>query len=310
MSENGKANVPLISVVIPTYNRGALLGRSIRSVLGQSYGNIEVIVVDDASIDDTNTIVEGFSDERLSYIRHDKNKGGAEARNTGIRATKGKYIAFQDSDDEWVPDKLEKQMQVFGSAGNEISVVYCGFFYIRDGVTKYMPPKTLKKKEGAIFEQLLSENFVSTQTLLVKREVFDKVGMFDVRLPRYHDWELAIRMAEQYDFGFVNEPLVLVHAMPVSITADGITRVKAREIILEKHYNRLREFPPILARHLRDLGHFKCLYDSCKSGRVYLMKAIRKNPTDGPAWLSYLLSFLGQEIYRKIYFSVYKRESC
>ena len=99
---------PLISVIIPTYNRGALLGRAIRSVLAQSYRNIEIIVVDDASDDYSGAVVKEFSDNRLSYIRHDSNMGGAKARNTGIKAAKGEYIAFQDSDDEWVKDKLEK----------------------------------------------------------------------------------------------------------------------------------------------------------------------------------------------------------
>ena len=302
-------NSPLISVIIPTYNRCTLLGRAIRSVLAQSYSNIEVIVVDDASDDDSGAVIREFTDNRLIYVLHDRNKGGAEARNTGIKAAKGHYIAFQDSDDEWMPDKLEKQMQVFNSADKEIGVVYCGFFYVRDNSRQYMPTRAVKKKEGNIYEQLLSENFVSTQTLLIKREVFDKVGVFDGNLPRYHDWELAIRMAEEYAFGFVNEPLVSVYSMPVSITADGITRIKAREIILEKHYAGLSKNPPILARHLRDLGHFKCIYESCGTGRIYLTKAIKKNPADYNSWLAYLLSFMGKKVYRKIYFSFYKKVS-
>jgi glycosyltransferase involved in cell wall biosynthesis len=307
MSEGTMQENPLISVIIPTYNRAALIDRAIRSVLAQSYGNIEVIVVDDASEDDTNAVVRGIADDRLSLIRHETNKGGAEARNTGIKTATGQYIAFQDSDDEWVPDKLTKQMQVFDSADSELGVVYCGFLIVSDNSKQHKPIKAVKKREGNIYKELLSENFVGTPTLLVKREVFDKVGVFDARLPRYHDWELAIRMAEAYAFGFVNEPLVRVYSMPTSITADGITRVRAREIILEKHYAGLSKYPPILARHLRDLGHFKCVYESCRAGRVYLAKAIKENPADVAAWLAYLLSFLGEKIYPKIYFSIYKK---
>ena len=300
---------PLISVIIPTYNRAAYLGRALNSVLAQSYENIEVIVIDDASVDDTGSAVKEIPDARLTYIRHDTNKGGAEARNTGIRAAKGEYIAFQDSDDEWVPDKLEKQMQVFNSADKGTGIVYCGFFYITDNEKKYIPSSAVKKREGNVYEQLLSENFVSTQTLLVKREVFDTVGVFDSNLPRYHDWELAIRMAEKYEFGFVDEPLVRVYATPVSITSEGMTRVKAREIILKKHYARFQKFPSILARHLRDLGNFTCLYDSCSAGRIYFVKAIKIRPNYWSAWLAYLLSFMGRKVYQKVYFSFYKKVS-
>ena len=300
---------PLISVIIPTYNRGALLGRAIRSVLAQSYRNIEIIVVDDASDDYSGAVVKEFSDNRLSYIRHDSNMGGAKARNTGIKAAKGEYIAFQDSDDEWVKDKLEKQIQVFKLANENIGVVHSGFLIVSDNSSQYMPTGDVLKKEGNVYEHLLSENFVGTPTLLVKREVFDKVGVFDGSLPRYHDWELAIRMAEEYAFSFVNEPLVTVYSMPVSITADGITRVRAREIILKKHYARLSKYPSILARHLRDLGNFKCLYDSCSAGRIYFVKALKMRPAYWSAWIAYLLSFMGQKVYRKVYFSFYKKVS-
>ena len=301
------ANNSLISVIIPTYNRAALLGRAIRSVLKQSYRNIEVIVVDDASTDYSKAVVKRLSDKRLSYIRHERNMGGAEARNTGIKAAKGQYIAFQDSDDEWMPDKLEKQIQVFNSADADIGVVYCGFLYVRGNDRKYIPARAVIKRKENVYEQLLNENFVSTQTLLVKREVFDRVGIFDGNLPRYHDWELVIRMAEEYAFGFVDEPLVLVYSPPVSITANGITRVKAREIILEKHYASLSKYPSILARQFRDLGNFKCVYDSCSSGRVFLLKAIQTKPTYLSALLAYLLSFAGKWLYRKIYFNLYKK---
>ena len=180
-------STPLISVIIPTYNRGPLLGRAIDSVLAQSYGNIEVIVVDDGSNDDSEAVVRSILDARLFYIRLEKNLGGAMARNTGIRAAKGQYIAFQDSDDEWMPDKLEKQMQVFNSADADIGVVYCGFIFVRGNDRKYIPARAVIKRKENVYEQLLSENFVSTQTLLVKREVFDRVGVFDGSLPRYHD---------------------------------------------------------------------------------------------------------------------------
>ena len=106
----GKFGSPVVSVIIPTYNRAHLIGRAIRSVLDQTYQDWELIVVDDASTDDIPGIVKGFTDGRVKYIRHDENKGAAAARNTGIQAARGAYIAFLDSDDEWLPEKLERQV--------------------------------------------------------------------------------------------------------------------------------------------------------------------------------------------------------
>lgn len=115
---------PTVSVILPTYNRAHLLERAIQSVLDQTYPDFEIIVVDDASIDNTVNIIKGIINERIRYIRHEKNKGAAAARNTGIKLAKGKYIAFQDSDDEWLRDKLEKQIKIFETVSPEVGVVY------------------------------------------------------------------------------------------------------------------------------------------------------------------------------------------
>ncbi len=104
---------PTVSVIIPTYNRANLVSRAIKSVLNQTYQDFEIIVVDDCSEDNTEEIVKSFNDSRIRYIKHKKNKGGSAARNTGIKRARGKYIAFLDDDDEWLPSKLEKQIMLF-----------------------------------------------------------------------------------------------------------------------------------------------------------------------------------------------------
>lgn len=120
-----------VSVIIPTYNRAHLLGRAIQSVLAQTYEDFEIIVVDDASTDVTEQVVKSFADDRINYIRHQKNKGGSSARNTGIKAAKGEFIAFLDSDDEWVPKKLEKEINRLQTLSNEVGVFYGGFCCVR-----------------------------------------------------------------------------------------------------------------------------------------------------------------------------------
>ena len=120
---------PTVSVIIPTYNRAKLLPRAIKSVLNQTFKDFEVIIVDDGSTDNTEEVINEFQkhNKRIKYIRHEKNKGAAAARNTGIKIAQGEYIAFQDSDDEWLPNKLEKQMEIFESAPAEIGVVYTDY---------------------------------------------------------------------------------------------------------------------------------------------------------------------------------------
>src|SRR5690348_13147078 len=109
-----------VSVIIPTHNRSDFLRNAITSVLNQTYQDFEIIVVDDGSTDNTSEVVANFSDERITFIRHDTNKGGSAARNTGILASKCDYIAFLDDDDEWLPDKLRKQMEILVASPPEV----------------------------------------------------------------------------------------------------------------------------------------------------------------------------------------------
>lgn len=212
-------DTPFISIVIPTYNRARFLGRSVRSVLNQTYKNFEVIVADDASTDDTAEIIKTFKDDRIRYIRHESNAGAAAARNTGIKVSRGEYVAFQDSDDEWLPEKLEKQMALFEQVSTETGVVYTGFWRVRNNQKTYIPPDGIKQKEGYIHRELLKRNFVSTQTVVVKKECLEKSGLFDERLPRLQDWELFIRLSKLYEFKYVAEPLVIAYFTPESISA-------------------------------------------------------------------------------------------
>jgi glycosyltransferase involved in cell wall biosynthesis len=163
---------PTVSVIIPTYNRENLIGRAIYSVLKQTYQDFEIIVIDDDSTDNTREVIKEFQrkDKRIKYIKHGKNKGGSAARNTGIREAKGKYIAFQDSDDEWLSGKLEKQIKMFKKAPLEIGVIYTGFWRIEEDKKEYIPSDKIIKKEGDIHIELLKGNFVTTQSIVVRKE--------------------------------------------------------------------------------------------------------------------------------------------
>jgi glycosyltransferase involved in cell wall biosynthesis len=144
--------MPEVSVVIPTYNRAKVLSRAVKSVLNQGYRDFEIIVVDDGSTDNTEQVVGAFDKQQVKYVRHEKNMGPAAARNTGIGHANGKYIAFQDSDDEWFPQKLGRQVEILETASDRVGGVYTGFWRIRNSSRKYEPRK--REKHGLGFQHI------------------------------------------------------------------------------------------------------------------------------------------------------------
>lgn len=285
----------MVSVIIPTHDRARLLARAMRSVLAQSYRDIELIVVDDASTDDTERLVANFDDPRVRYIRHDSKLGAAAARNTGIRAARGSYIAFQDSDDEWLGEKLEKQMQVLRSS--DVDIVYCGLLRCTDGSAVYIPEPHVKVRQGDILVQLLHGNFVSTQTLLVRRACIENAGLFDERLRRFQDWELAIRLAKTTPFRLVDEPLVIVHATPGNLSSSDAAGAEALEMILERHQATLSRHPALLAGYLCYLGHLKIISGAPSEGRGHFVNALKLRPLTAKAWAALMLALFGSRIY-------------
>jgi O-antigen biosynthesis protein len=190
---------PLVSVVIPTYNRAELVIDAIRTVLAQDYPALEVLVVDDASTDDTAARVAGLGDERVRLIRQRVNGGVASARNRGMDAARGEIIAFLDSDDEWLSrDKLSRQVALLMAAPRRTALVYGGQ-EVRDGSggTVYVGARA----EGRVFETMLARNVLTGFSLngVMRREVFETIGGFDPRLPAIEDWDFLIRATRFFD---------------------------------------------------------------------------------------------------------------
>jgi len=211
-----------ISVIIPTYNDGGIVSRAISSALGQTVYVDDIIVVDDASEDDTESVVRAFDDDRVIYVRHDRNQGGSAARNTGLEHASGDYIAYLDADDEWLPRKLEKQLNELDARSNDTVAVHCDRVWDvskRDkvafalstiiGTKKSHPPK-----EGGeeLIKEVLNLNLsTGASTLLVRRKTVEAIGGFDPQFPRHQDWEFLIRVLQQGDLAYVDEPLVIKH---------------------------------------------------------------------------------------------------
>jgi glycosyltransferase involved in cell wall biosynthesis len=284
----------MVSVVIPTYNRAHLVGRAIRSVLQQTHQRLEILVVDDASSDGTEEIVRGFRDDRIRYLRHDSNRGGSAARNTGIRAATGEYLAFLDSDDEWLPDKLRKQLALFATtADDRLGLVVCGWRDLRGARERV----TLPTPGAWTWERFLGLGCVphGTPILLLRLSVFPELPLFDERLPANQDWEFVLRLVKECAVAGVAEPLVNV------FREDGIhigtlaNRVRARLLILEKHRSQLERHPKALSLHHFRLAHYLDRSGDKRLAYKHIWRAIKANPRDGR-----LYSWLGRALTRSL----------
>ena len=223
----------MISVIIPTYNRAGTILRSVESVLNQTEKDLELIVVDDCSTDNTIEILKQIDDKRLSVIKLEKNSGACHARNVGIENAKGDFIAFQDSDDEWKPNKLERQLAV--CLRKNAGVVFCGLERFDDPNGKNKPFPDLKKSGFYGFGALVERSRVSTQTIFAKREIFNDY-LFDVNVRRGQDYDWTIRASQKYRFYYLNDPLVKQFLTPNSISFNGKkVSLEMADYFLEKY---------------------------------------------------------------------------
>jgi len=223
-----RSNSLEVSVIIPTYNRGWILKEAIDSVLAQEFRDFELIVVDDGSTDNTPQILESYAQD-LTVIRQ-PNRGVSAARNRGIVAANGRLISFLDSDDLWLPRKLSSQVNFFNS-NPEAVINQTEEIWIRNGVR--VNPKTRHHKpSGMIFEQSLALCLVSPSAVMMKRFLFDAVGLFDEDLPACEDYDLWLRISWRYPVHLIETPLIIKrggHADQLS-KAPGLDKFRIRAL--------------------------------------------------------------------------------
>lgn len=226
----------LVSVIMPVYNRVDTIKRAVDSVLSQTYSNIELIVVDDGSTDNTLSIIQSYADDRIRVLCQEH--GGAnKARNYGIVNAKGDYIAFQDSDDEWLPDKLRIQIEQMETQG--YMACYSAYNLCENGVILTVPfyYSNIDKYQTNLRKTLMKHNAIGTPTLVIRREVLKLIGdeYFDERMPRLQDYDFVIRVAKCVEIGYVSRPLVNAFKTSNSISADRIALYKAISYLIIKH---------------------------------------------------------------------------
>lgn len=234
-----------VDVIIPAYNAEAFISLTLESVAKQTYQINQIIVVNDGSTDNTETRVLEFAHTypHLKTILLNKANGGlSSARNSGIEHSTADYIAFLDADDMWAPDKLSKQMDFFSqSAWPNIGVVYCAYQLINE-YGLIIPSKSkdviTPSLRGNVYKELLLGNFISGSgsSVLIKRAVFSEVGLFDQNLRACEDWDMWIRIAKQFQFDFINEPLVSIRVHSNNMQKDSMRMLSAELMVLNKFF--------------------------------------------------------------------------
>lgn len=239
-SDSRLTNDMLVSVVIPTYNRVDKLVRALKSVQNQTYTNLEIIVVDDGSTDDTLQALEKIEDYRLKYYHLDQNSGPSKARNFGVSHAHGEYIAFHDDDDEWKYNKIELQMNALL---NHVDCMMCFgrmAIYCDDCLLQTTPNNfDWEKYKSTFSEKLLYTNYVGTPTIVIKKTAFDELGGFSEKLHCIEDWEFVIRVSQKYRITYLDDILVDVHVTEKSVTTNVEGYIYAISYIIKRNMNRV-----------------------------------------------------------------------
>jgi glycosyltransferase involved in cell wall biosynthesis len=279
-----------VSVVLPTYNRGRTLRRAIDSILNQSYSNLEVLVVDDGSTDDTALVMAGIADPRVHYYPLERNLGASRARNAGLALAKGEFIAFQDSDDEWLAGKLERQVAAAVAAGGgPTTVFHTKILYGKDGNANYGPHLVcclpIIKDAVPDFRRLVQEiNIISPQALLINRAALEKVGPFDVLLVNNNDWAFAIDLVYNTNVVFIDEPLVMTYLQHDSISTFKRSGARSQLRIMQKLRGYPDVTPAVMGAHLGRIGWGITKLGSPRRARQLIIRALRLHPMNCKNW--------------------------
>lgn len=247
------STTPTVSVVVPTYNRRETLDRAVESVLGQTYEDFELVIVDDGSTDGTRELVQSYEDDRIRYLRNEGTSGANAARNRGIRASDGRYVSFLDSDDAYAADNLAEKVSTLESLPDSFAGVFTPHRTLDDGRLRSQSRPSIEVVE---FEDIVRENVIGGfSCVAVRRDVFDRVGLLDEELKAAQDYDFYLRTLRHYRMRLVDSTEAIRHIQSDSIGLSLERKVSAHSRILEKHGEYLTD-----ARKARQLFFLGMLY--------------------------------------------------
>lgn len=258
----------LVSVIIPSYNSGKFLNEAIKSVASQTYRDLEIIIINDGSIDDTEKIAKDWQkkDKRIRYLKHHKNQGLASARNTGIRNSKGEYIAFLDADDVWLPQKLAVQIKKIRESGADL--VFSNWYIWEHGKrtkVEAFDSNPIQDNKKNLLNFLIKKNFGNPSTAFFLKSSLEKVGLFDESLRSSEDYDLWLRfLLSKMKIGFIKKPLIYYRQhseqMSVNIYKMRVSRLQIFKKIVRKNPLFLFKYP-ILTKKIFLLQGYKFIQD-------------------------------------------------
>ena len=286
---------PHVSVIVPCYNRADTVREAIDSVLAQDYRPLDVIAVDDGSSDDTVAVLEQITDPRVRILHNSGPNGPSGARNHGISNTDAPWIAFQDSDDLWLPSKLSRQMDRL--IGSDYVAAYCGMQIKKDTnpaspVQERLPDRAITPLDGDIITSLARGSYISTQMLVVRADILARISGFDPDLSALVDWELMLRVASLGPVAFIDEDLVIQRMSDNSITKSTQRRLAAQRYVLDKHRDMLASYPDILAHHHHRIAGGHRQFAEYKSATAHGWAAWKSQPNN--------LRYLAHAIYLQL----------
>ena len=275
-------NKGLVSIITPVYNGQDFLDRSIKSVLAQTYENWELLLIDDGSSDNSVQIIKYYlEDNRIKLLRNESNSGIPTTRNKGIENSTGEFIALLDQDDEWLPHKLEKQVNKFLEIDDSFGLIYSNV-EVRTDQGILADQKKEIEPEASIqsnLELMLSRNLITSPTAMVKRKALEEVGLFDESI-RWggDDYDLWIRIAHKYKFDYIDEVLCIRHEHQQNYSADK-KRMMLKTIDLGEKYVKQFGLDPSLSRKLKSNHYYRYGIESIKklrvlSGLSYVIKSL------------------------------------
>lgn len=250
MVQDSETKEPLVSVVIPAYNRATMVGAALESVQAQTYPHWEAIVVDDGSRDGTADVVDGMArlDPRIRLLRQDQNRGAQAARNAGIRAGRGEWVCFLDSDDRYLPDSIERRLRIAWET--RVSVVHSDCYVLKGDAA--LRPYRVPPVKGRSYRTLLVGEGPMYQGLLVARGALERIGCLDDEILAFQEWDTAIRLAKHYEFGFEPEPTFIYDCRGrETISKDFLRGARGYLQILRKHFIAMLRYggPRVIASH-------------------------------------------------------------
>lgn len=278
---------PLVSVILPTYNRAAVLDVALRSVLAQTMSDLELIIVDDGSTDTTDSLVSSYSDSRVRYIRLAGNSGCAVARNVGLQAAAGEWVAFQDSDDEWLPDKLESQLREMGSHNVDRPPQCAGTVCALVRHSQSGPELIAMPGSGGKVDvpEVIKGLHASLLGMLLRRSVVAELGGFDESLRSRSDLEFTLRLLQRFSLLRSTAVLVVSYESPGGVSADWANKRATTQAIMEKHLSLFSQHPVALGRVLYDLAKLDLLMGDLPLARQRSLRALRFTWTEVRSWM-------------------------